>query len=164
MQFNVDANGVLTMSPGFPQASASPPLITSNFVAGRYVGPSSIFQGKAVINVAGPGLTDGGATEWSLSAASGADSSTYPSSATWYVGPIANSPLATRLASAKITSTAWSYGVAGSQYGSAYWRANTLIGVSQIGNTITFVSFSGASSSDSNTPVDQITFTLAPAP
>jgi hypothetical protein len=163
MQFNVDPNGVLTMSPGYPQAAASPALITSNFIAGRYVGPSTVLGGKAAIIVSGPNVTDGGATEWTVSAAPGADAATYPASATWYVGPLASSPWASRLTAAKLTSTAWSYGVSSNTYVSTnFWGANALIGVSQVGNSITFVSFTNGS--DNATPQNQITFTLAPTP
>lgn len=162
MQFNVDANGNLTLSSGFPQVTPFPAPLTSGFVAGKYAGPSTVLNGKALVSVSGPGVTDGGATEWSLSAPTGADPNTQPSSATWYVGPLASSPLAARLKSAGITSTAWSYGVGGSQNpGNGYWRANTLMGVSQVGNTLTIVSFSNGGG-DLNIPTDQITYTLVP--
>jgi hypothetical protein len=161
MQFNVDAAGNLTLSPGYPQVAPAPLLLTSSFMAGQYAGPSTILAGKALVTVSGPGVTDGGATEWSLSAASGANIGTYPGSATWYVGPIASSPLAARLSNAKLTSTAWSYGIATSSCGCSTWQADTLIGASQIGNTITFVSFT-RNGVDANTPFDQITYKLAP--
>ena len=74
-------------------------------------------------------------------------------------------PYATRLQSALITSTALSYGVAsGPNCGipgvNGYaWRADTLIRVSQVGNTITIFTLSD-SGSDISTPVDEITYTL----
>ena len=49
IQFNVDANGNLTLSAGFPQAVTAPPLTTASFTAGRYVGPTTILSGKSVI-------------------------------------------------------------------------------------------------------------------
>jgi hypothetical protein len=168
LQFNVDANGNLTLSTGYPQVSAAPTLITGGFKAGTYVGPSTILGGKAIITVTGPGVTDGGATLWSLSTGTGADPSTYPSSATWYAGPIASNPLAARLSKANIASTAYSYGVGSSEPagssvpGYPNWGSNTLIGVSQVGNTITIVSFTYNSQTDYNTPQSQITYTLAP--
>jgi len=56
-----------------------------------------------------------------------------------------------------------SYGVGGSQCSTdAAWGFNTLIGVSQIGNSITIASFNRVNSNDSNIPVDQITYTLVP--
>jgi hypothetical protein len=160
LQFNVDSMGNLTLAP--LKAAPSPMLITGNFMAGKYSGPSAILGGKAIVNVSGPGVTSGGATVWSLASANGADVCTYPSSATWYVGPLSSSPLAARLNNAKITSTVWSYGVGSSQCGSgSLWSTNTLIGVSQVGNTITIVSFTRAGV-DSNIPFDQVTYTLGP--
>lgn len=161
MQFDVDANGNLTLSSGFPQITQAPTLITAGFMTGRYVGPSTLYGGKALVTVSGPGVTDGGATEWSLSAATGADACTSPGSAYWYVGPIANNPLAARLSKAGITSTAWSYGVGTAACFTYTWAPNTLIGVSQTGNSIAIASFT-KNGIDSNVPVDQITYTLAP--
>jgi hypothetical protein len=157
LQFNVDANGNLSIAPGFPQVAAAPALLTGNFKAGKYVGPANIFGGKAAIIVSGPGVTDGGATEWTLTAAPGSDTSTYPGTASWWVGPIANNPYAAQIKKAGITSTAWSYGISTSAYRA--WAEGTLIGVSQIGNTLTIVSFFQVSN---GVPVDQITYTLAP--
>lgn len=161
IQFNVDTNGNLTVSTGFPQQTTAVSPLVTGFLAGNYVGPSTINSGKNLITVAGPGVTAGGATEWSISATSGAVIYTDPASATWYVTPIANSPIASRLQSAGITSTAWSYGV-GAGYSGPYWATNTLMGFSQVGNTLTIVSFT-SSGVDKNVPVDQITYTLVPA-
>ncbi len=160
LQFNSDANGNLTLAPGFPQIIPAPTLLTGSFKAGSYVGPSTINGGTNLLTVNGPGVTDGGATEWSISAATGASFYTYPNSANWYVGPIAGNPLAARLTSAGITSTAWSYGT-GSAAGASLWGTNTLIGVSQIGNALTFVSFTN-NGKDQTVPADQITYTLKP--
>jgi hypothetical protein len=168
LQFNVDANGNLTVSPGYPQVIPAPIILSSGFKAGTYVGPSTVLSGKAAVVVSGPGVTDGGATNWSLSAAGGADACTFPNTASWYVGPIANNPYAARLKAAGITSTAWSYGIFGGPnctIASAVfngWYPGTLIGVSQIGSTLTIASFSRGGTSDSGVPVDQITYTLKP--
>jgi hypothetical protein len=166
VKFDVDSNGNLTVSAGQPQILPSATLLTGNFKAGTYVGPSSVANGKAIITVGGPGVSDGGATAWSLSAAAGADSCTFPPSATWYVGPISNSPLQARLKSQGITSTAWSYGVSGQACTGfpnyTYWAAGTLIGVSQTGNAVTIASFSKYGNLDYSAPVDQVTFTLVP--
>jgi hypothetical protein len=102
---------------------------------------------------------DGGITQWT---GAGVGSCGY--TATWYTGPIASNPLAARLSKAGITSTAWSYGVGlvcNLSYGSYAGSSNSLIGVSQVGNTLTFVSFT-SSNTDTNLPVGQITYTLAP--
>lgn len=165
LQFNVDSSGNLTIASGYPQVSQAPTLLTSGFKAGTYVGPSNVAGGKAIITVTGPGVTDGGATMWSLSSAAGASSSTYPITGTWYVGPIANNPNAARLSKAGITSTAFSYGTVGGAVtgvNQCSWSDNGLIGASQVGNTLTLVAFSGSGCSDSSTPLDQITYTLMP--
>jgi hypothetical protein len=73
------------------------------------------------------------------------------------VGPIANNPYAAQIKAAGITSTAWSYGISTSNYGR--WGVATLIGVSQIGNTLTIVSFYSVTN---GVPYDQITYTLTP--
>jgi hypothetical protein len=167
-QFNVDLNGNLTMSAGYPQIVPSAALLTANFKAGTYVAPSTLFNGKGFITVSGPGVSNGGATAWSLSTASGSDPGTTPATATWYVGPIANNPLAARLTQLGITSSAWSYGVgtgpnsgSWSSYDWGTWMAGSIIGVSQTGNAITIASFSFAGG-DKASPQDQITFTLVP--
>jgi hypothetical protein len=156
--FDVSSTGVLTIAPGYPEIVPSPTPLISSFQAGKYVGPSTIYNGEMIINVSGPGIAPGGATEWSLAAATGAYYYTYPATGTWYVGPIASNPLAARLKAAGITSTAWSYGVSTSEYGSP-WATNTLIGVSQTSNAITFVSFTDTHG-DHNEYVDTITYTL----
>ena len=72
LQFNVDSNGNLTLAPGYPQSIPAPAILTSGFKPGTYVGPSNVLAGKALITVSGPGVSAGGATTWSLSAAPGA--------------------------------------------------------------------------------------------
>lgn len=160
LQFSVDSNGNLTVASGYPQVTPAPTVLASSFVAGNYVGPSNVNSGNNLVTVNGPGVTAGGATEWSLATSSGASYDTYPTSAVWYVGPIASNPLASRLQAAGITSTAWSYGTGLAEDGPGEnWNTNTLIGVSQIGNSIVFVSFT-ANGVDKTVPVDQITYTL----
>lgn len=172
IQFDVDPDGNLTLSPDNPQISDAPPLQVSSFKAGSYIGPGSILGGKTPAFVDGPGATDGGATSWSFSTGSGADTCTYPNSATWYVGPMVNTPVAARLKAAGITSTAWSYGVANgpssstfctnrSYFDSYRWMPGTLVGVSQSGNAVTIASFT-SNGTDYNAPVAQITYRLVP--
>ncbi len=165
LQFDVDANGNLSVSSGYPQFVPGPGLLVSAFKAGTYAGPATVYSGKMFITVSGPGIADGGATEWSIAASPDATGCTYPASASWYVGPTATSPLADRLKNAGITSTAWSYGISsGSQctINGGSWEADTLIGVSQVGSTLTLVSFS-KSGKDYVLPVDQVTYTLTPS-
>jgi hypothetical protein len=164
LQFDNDGNGNLTLTSGFPVFALSPGLLVASFQPGKYVGPGN---GKAIITVNGPGVAGGGSTAWSTSTTSDSDSCTVPTSATWYVGPIDNNPMAVRLKKANITSTAWSYGISGNGIAfscggslSFHWSNGSIIGVSQTGNTITFASFTN-NSFDQASPVDQITFTLA---
>jgi hypothetical protein len=161
IQFSVDSKGDLTISSGYPQTVAAPRPQVSSFAAGSYVGPSTIDYGNALITVSGPGVTQGGPTMWSLSASSGANVCTYPGSATWYAGPISSNPLASRLKSAGITSTVWSYGIGNACGNLPNWANNVLIGVSQIGNSLTIVTFT-SNGQDQSEPVDQITYTLQP--
>lgn len=164
--FDIDSSGNLTIAPGYPKFVPSPmPLVTS-FAAGRYVGPASTETTTFAITVSSLGVAPGGATEWSLAAAKGAYTYTYPSSGTWYAGPIASNPLASRLKAAGITSTAWSYGVGGScncTLGNGGWyKTNALLGFSQTGNQLNIVSFTDDTGKDYSEPVSQITYTLAP--
>jgi hypothetical protein len=165
-QVNVSSAGAVTIVAGSPTAVASPTTQSAGFKAGTYLGPSSLFSDNGLITVSGPGVTAGGATVWSLAAAPGANSCTYPSSATWYVGAptAANNPLAARLKKAGITSAAFNYGLLGvtaSCYG-GYWDNGAILGLSQTGNSITIASFTlgGATGTDFSTPQSQITYTL----
>jgi hypothetical protein len=167
LQFDNDGSGNLSLTNGFPMFALSPSLQVSSFQAGSYVGPANFVNGNASIAVSGPGVVSGGSTAWSSSAASGTDPCTVPASATWYVGPLSNNPMATRLAKANITSTAWNYGISGNGIAfscggslSFHWGNGSIIGVSQTGNTITFASFTN-NSFDQASPVDQITYTLS---
>jgi hypothetical protein len=167
IQFDVDALGNLTIAPGFPQVVASPITITSKFKPGTYVGPSTTLGGTAMITVSGPATGPGGTTEWTITAPTGANSCTYPSSATWYVGPLASNPLASRLKTAGITSTAYSYGIGSSQCDTDgdFWRQNTLLGLSQVGNALTIYSYTyDGEQPDYSTPRDQITYCLVGTP
>jgi hypothetical protein len=104
-----------------------------------------------------------------LAAASGAACSTYPGTATWYVGPLADSTLAGRVKAAGIntaTSPSMYFGVAspGGCLYSGYWYTGALIGVSQVGNTLTISTFSLWGTNDYSTPRDTITYTYTPVP
>lgn len=139
LPFEVETNGEVTV--GLMDRVASPNLIVSAFKPGTYVGPSTILGGQAKIVVAGPGVWNGLYSEWTISAASGANGCTYPATGVFYdVSAITANPLYSRLKAAGITSNAWSYGI---ETGTCYytWGGNGLIGVSQVGNTLTIASF-----------------------
>ncbi|MBV9507305.1 MAG: hypothetical protein JO323_20110 [Acidobacteriia bacterium] len=128
------------------------------------MGPANVGGGKSLISVSGPGVAPDGSTVWTLAASPGGWIYSYPDSATWYVvGSLSSSPLASRLQAANITSMDYSYGTVGSETFNIdnNWYTGTLIGVSQVGNALTIVSFTNYSSGkDQSTPVDQITYTL----
>lgn len=188
VRFELDTDGNLVVSNGYPTVVSSPELVPLTFQAGKYLGPQNVANGKAIVMVGGPGVTGNGGTTWSLLSADDSDKCVYPGSATWYVGPIENDPQAARLKRAGsevrgsdqaigITSTAWSYGVSGAgpsfscsvssnspdPTGTYYaWQSGSLIGVSQSGNTLTIASFT-KSGVDYSVPVDQITYILRPS-
>jgi hypothetical protein len=155
LQFDVSAAGVLSV--GSITSVPAPPPIVSGFKAGAYVGPSTIYSGDMLINVSGPSQASGGANMWSLAAASGGSSCTYPDTATWYVGSISTSPWAARIKAAGITSTAFSYGV-GVSNNNCPWYENSLLGFSQVGNTLTIVSFTNGSGDHADS-VYSVTYT-----
>ena len=166
LQVTSDSKGNLTFSA--PTAVNAQQILASNFKAGKYDGPSSVNDGKNVVTVTGPGVVTGGSTVWSLSASSAPGVCAYPVSATWYVGPLSNNALAARLKAAGITSTAYSWGVAGnpglnnstSCNPGLNWSNGSIIGVNQTGNTLTITSFTSDGSFDKSYPVDQISYTL----
>jgi hypothetical protein len=153
--FTVEVNddGVVTFGPTSVITSA-PIIQTDHFVPGTYAGPG----GSPTIAVTGPGVVSGGATEWS-SAQSGTTCSA-PGSATWYVGPISDNPLYSRLKKAGISSTAYSYGILGTYCGGpAWWFGGSILGFSQTGKSLTIVSFT-YDGTDQSTPGAQITYTM----
>jgi len=164
LQFTSDSNGNLTLATGFPQFAPSAALVTGGFKAGTYLGPNTLFKGNGLISVSGPAVLDAGATLWSLTTAPGTDPSLYLASANWYAGPIASNPYATRISAAKITSTAYSYGVVtGGPNCATPWCSGSdgnLIGVIQTGNMLSIATFSYNGASDQNTPYAILTFTL----
>jgi hypothetical protein len=147
LEVTVSNAGVVTLTTGTPTVVAAPTSIVSNFVAGPYAGPGVTGTNETqLLTLAGPGVTSGGATEWSVKTTPGATGCTFPTTATFYVGPLPSNPLYPRLQKAGITSTAYSYGVMGSQVcdaegASAWWYQGNIVGFSQTGNALTIVSF-----------------------
>lgn len=155
VQFDVAADGTLTVSAGYPQYTKSPQPLVEHFKAGTYLGPDSSTE---LINVDGPGVGQGGSTMWSLGPASGAGGCLYPNTATWYVvKSLSSSPLAARLKAAGITNTKLSYGIGGSNCSSGLWGTNSLLGFEQTGGSIAITSFT-RNGTDSNIPVDTKTY------
>jgi hypothetical protein len=153
LKAEVSSKGVVTIAVT-PTSVASPALVVNSFKAGTYVGPANLYGGQLEIVVSGPSPLPNGGTSWTISTPTGASLYTYPDTAVWYVEPIADSPLATRLSAAKITSANYSYGVG------ANWASPTpLLGFQQVGNTLSISNFSNGST-DYSTPQDTITYTL----
>jgi hypothetical protein len=160
--FDVDSLGNLTLAPGYPTVLTPPRPLVSGFKAGTYVGPPTVLGGKATIIVSGPSVGPSGGTAWTLVAAAGADPCTFPSAAVWYdVASLANNLLATRLKNAGITSTFSSYGTGGSQCNTDGndWLQSSLLGFSQVGNTLTISSYTYEGIYDYGTPKDTIVYT-----
>jgi len=163
IQFDVAGDGTLTIAPGYPQIVPSPIILVSNFMAGNYTGPAG--DAEYYIAVAGPGVTVGGATAWSLATTAGASCATTPTTASWYVftGPMTKNPLYARLKAAGITQQTYAsyggWGTTGAQSCNAgtAWGTNTLIGLSQAGGDFTISSFT-ASGVDKNLPVSTINY------
>ena len=112
------------------------------------------------ITVSGPGVTTGGATEWSVALTPGAsyDSGSHLANGTFYVGPLASNPLYNRIVNAKITNTtAYSFGLSGG--GTNGFYNGYLLGFTQTGNTLTVVDFTNGNG-DSSVPLTQYTYTL----
>jgi len=148
----VSSKGVVTIE-ATPTTVASPALVVNSFKAGTYVGPANIYGGQMEITVSGPAPLPNGGTEWTLQTSSGGYVFTYPDTAVWYVEPIADNPLASRLAAAKITSTDYSFGV-----GDGWGTENSLLGFKQVGNTLSISKFTNGT--DYETPVDTVSYTL----
>jgi hypothetical protein len=149
----VSTKGVVTIA-ATPTSVPSPILIVDNFKAGTYVGPSTVLGGKAIIVVSGPSPLPNGGTAWTLASAPDSNVDTYPGMAVWYVESIANNPLASRIEAAKITSPDYAYGVGSG----GLWCNDSLLGFSQVGNTLSISEFSDCG--DNETPIDTITYTL----
>jgi len=163
MQFDVDAQGHLTITPGYPQIVPSPVPFIGNFVAGDYKGPS--VDVNYLITVTGPGVTSGGATNWALATSAGATCNTLPNVANWYVfnGPMAKNPLYSRLHAAGITPQIYGmymWGTTGEQICNTIspWFSGSLIGLAQDASGLVIASFTEAGL-DKSLPVSSILYT-----
>lgn len=156
-----DSAGKIQVVAGTITAVPSPMPETGAFLAGNYVGPGG---GTAqLLTLSGPGATSNGATMWSSTTTAGATGCTYPYSSSFYVGPLQDNPLYSRLQTAGITSTAYSYGIEGQQMcstGNPWFDSGSILGFSQTGDLLTIVSFTYEGEDDQSTPGDQITYML----
>ncbi|MGD0986445.1 MAG: hypothetical protein ABR874_01460 [Candidatus Sulfotelmatobacter sp.] len=167
IEFDVSSDGTLSVAPGYPQITPAATPLVLGFEAGNYFGGGA--QSSYGIDVSGPGVGQGGNTEWSLAVSSNGNY-TFPSNAVWFVvGNIKNSPLYSRIEKAKIDTQGWdAFGTVGSDEClsgecGTYWTDKTLIGLAQIGNQLSISSFTttnGTTQTDSSTAVDSITYCL----
>jgi hypothetical protein len=148
LEESVSSKGVVTVTTGTPTVVAAPTPLVSSFKAGPYAGPGGASAAYSqLLTLSGLGVAGGGATEWSVSTTSGATGCTYPTTATFYVGPLASNPLYSRLKKAGIASTAYSYGIMGDQTcegqgaGNGWWLNGAILGFTQTGNTLNISSF-----------------------
>jgi len=156
LQLAVSTTGGVTVAPGYPKVVTSPNLLVGSLKAGTYTNAS--YYG---IVLTGPGIGQG-VTVWNIATAPQYNEGV-PASATIWMGPRANSPIANRLKAANITSTNWTYGTVWSpnnNYGTLQtFQQNDIIGISQVGNTLNIACFT-LNGTDQNTPVDMIIYTL----
>ena len=154
VQFAVAGDGTLTVLA--MQVVNSPRSIIDHFKAGNYIGPST--DPNFLITVSGPGVAPGGATEWLLAASPGASGYTYPTEASWWCGPIKNSPYFKRIKAAGVPLQGFCYGVGSGYDGNQNWGTSSLLGLSQTGDAITISSFTHLNT-DQAEPADNITYT-----
>jgi hypothetical protein len=165
--YGITSVGALSVVSTTIKPSVSP--IISNFQAGTYVAPGTL---NFTDRLTGPGIGEAGTTAWTFAANGGTNEGcAYPYSATWYTGPIPSNPIAVRIQQAGITSSDYNYGVAGpvgelcytvSYYFGFSGNVPALIGASQVGNSLTIVSFTDTAGKDHSLPVAEITFSLSP--
>jgi len=166
VQLAVGASGAITNASSSPKWVVSPNLIVAGFQAWTYLSSPSVDAGKMGFVLSGPGVATNG-TVWTISTAKGDDACTVPGTASFFVGPLTSNPIYSRLKTAGITSTNMSYGTLGTQscwpsgVSDNNWATNAIVGLSQVGNTITISSFSNnwGGMKDQKIPYDQLTFT-----
>jgi hypothetical protein len=146
INFEVSSSGVLTLAPFNPTITASPSLLTSGFKAGNYKdgrGNKYVVSGPSAI----PNTTR---TAWSMAFVSGPDATQF--SMGWVTGPITGHPNESSLKARRITTTAYSWGIVGSEneppgytsFPFYTWGTNRghVVGAAQAGNQVVFHLFS----------------------
>ena len=143
LQFNIDGvTGTPTLTPLFPTIVSSPSVAVGNFKPGTYKDG----LGKKY-TVGGPNIVAGGRTSWSISMVPNLAGSFF--NAAWTTGHIAGHPNQASLTARTITSTAFSWGVIGSNGQNSSnevfftWRPEgSVVGASQTGNSLALHLFS----------------------
>lgn len=156
MVFDVDSVGNVSLDTTSVKITASPTLNVGAFKPGTYNGyklwVSSTFK------VGSPGVSSGGRISGSIQRITTVDDDIF--NASWTSGPITGHPFQAQLNAAKITSTAYNWGVMGT--GGEYtinsgWKAGDIIGAIQTGNQLSLVNFGVDNKADAT-----LTFTLCP--
>ena len=136
LQFNIDGvTGTPTLTPLFPTIVSSPSVAVGNFKPGTYKDS----RGDKY-TVGGPNIVAGGRTSWSISMLPNLPF-LFIFNAAWTTGPIAGHPNQASLTARTITSTAFSWGVIGSDTQSTgqtfeFWGQGSVVGASQTGNSL----------------------------
>jgi hypothetical protein len=145
--FSVSAAGVLTA--GTPVITASPVLLTGDFVAGRYRNGSEFYM------LSGPGVGSNGRTTWSVSGLA----CTFD--AGWTTGPVVGHPSQARLQKVAITYGGLAYGSGGGNGGcfsTSFWAQGSLVAASGGVNGFTLFTHT-KNGTDSGSSLQALSFT-----
>jgi hypothetical protein len=149
INLTADAKGTVTVAPATPKQNFSLVLPVGKFMAGTYVSQ----DGKSGFVLVGPSpVTGTSVSEWTIGTIANKKVPNL-APATFYVGPVAQSPLIARIRAAKITDKEFSYGTVNSD---APADARSLIGVAQLGKQIELADFT--SGPDKPTPVGTVIY------
>jgi len=132
LSFDVSNTGVVTLGPGSPVVTTSPSLNVAAFRAGIY--KDSL---KRHVQVSGPSVLAGGRTGWTISWIDPTAGNHF--NATWATGAVTGHPNETTLKAYGITTTAYSWGVIGSNNHVflSGWYPSYVFGAAQTGDTLT---------------------------
>lgn len=148
----VGADGTITYATAEPTVTASPMVLSTTIMPGNYVDTSNSSNG---FTVAGPGIPFGGGYSIYTVFLTTGKSCAVGAPSNIYTGPVAATPLAKRVAAAKINTTGYVFGLAGTELfclsGNPQWPSEGLLGFSETNGAITVTSFS---TSTSNGTVD----------
>jgi hypothetical protein len=136
IDFTVSATGTLLDNPAL--ITAAPSLVTNGFVQGKYKDTHGY-----VYALSGPSVVPGTSrTAWSLTLVAAPTGIKMPNfSMNWITGPIAGHPIESVLTHNKIVSTAYSWGLMGTNSFAMYeafsdWYGHSVIGANQAGNQL----------------------------
>jgi len=160
--FLVDNAGNVTFNNAALKIAASPTLNVGAFKPGTYHGyrACSYADCAYTFKTGTPGVGTGGRISGSIARITSQGSGYDIFNATWTSGPVAGHPNQAQLNAAKITSTAYNWGVMGTAGGDTEgsgWSAGDIIGVIQNGNQLSIVNYG-----NDNIPDSTLSFDLCP--